>query len=184
MTALGVTLCPNAKVWDCSTIQFCKLITIIAKILFRPTLNHDLHYTCYFMVFQWLRSRINLLRSDILLLIIKITIVRQTINFKLFGAQKPFQFRLKTFFGFRVNSDTKIALILNEFPEKVRTRQNFCAQRPQKIRGNIAAELSFWGVDKLFLFDVLLLLFSFYFFILSSVFTHAWRSSYVIEFTN
>ena len=26
---------------------------------------------------------------------------------------------------------------MGEFREKVRTRQNFCAQQPQKIRGNI-----------------------------------------------
>ena len=40
--------------------------------------------------------------------------------------------------GLHLISDTKTALIQGEFPEKVRTRQHFCAQKPQKIRGNIA----------------------------------------------
>ena len=45
-------------------------------------------------------------------------------------------------FGLNLISDTKSAVdfehkTLGEFPEKVRTRQNFCAQRAQKFRRNI-----------------------------------------------
>ena len=103
-------------------------------------------------------TRINLLRTDILLLIInKITIIRQTINFSgtktasiqtedLFLAFTKFRtknalFWVKTFvFGLLLISDTKTALILGEFPEKVRTCQNFCTQKAQKIRGNIGSD--------------------------------------------
>ena len=67
----------------------------------------------------------------------KITTIRQTINF-LGTKTTPIQAEDLFFsFGLHLISDTKAALILGEFSEKVRTRQNFCAQRPQKIRGNI-----------------------------------------------
>ena len=94
---------------------------------------------------QRLRTRINLLRTGILLyrrFVVdhKITITRQTINF----------------------SDTKTAPFLGKDPiflpspnfghknrfncgwilRNVHTRQNFCAQRPHKIRGNIAYEFT------------------------------------------
>ena len=40
---------------------------------------------------------------------------------------------LLLFFLSSPNFGHKTALILGEFPEKVRLRQNFCAQRPQKL---------------------------------------------------
>ena len=95
---------------------------------------------------QRLRLRTNLLRTDILMLrhIVvqhKTTLVSQTRNFLNTDTAR---FWAKTFFflGLHLISVTKIALVfehknLGEFPEKVSTRQNFCSQRAQKIKGNI-----------------------------------------------
>ena len=67
----------------------------------------------------------------------KITIIKQTINFS--GTKNAPFLGEDLFFGLHLISDTKTALILlGEFPEKVRTSQSFCSQRPQEIRGNIA----------------------------------------------
>ena len=113
---------------------------------------------------QRLRTQINLLHTNIFLhshIVVdhKSTIVSQTKNilethqfwvrtffflvFTKFRTQKPLDFGWGPFlFGPYLKSDTKIASdfehkILGEFPEKVCTHQNFCAQRAQKIRGNI-----------------------------------------------
>ena len=64
---------------------------------------------------------------------------RKTMNFSI---QKPLQLKLKTFFCLYVISDTKTALILANFPEKARTLQNFCAQRPQTTRWEFASKPS------------------------------------------
>ena len=84
--------------------------------------------------FQRLRTRINLLRTDILLLrhIVvdqKITIIRQTINFS--GAKTaPIQAE-DLFFGLHVISDTKTASILCEFQKKC-VHAKVCAHRGHK----------------------------------------------------
>ena len=112
---------------------------------------------------QRLRTRINVLHTDIFLprhIIIQheITIVSLTIHFSDTNTARFFDLHLildtKTtpafgwrpfflfLFGLYLISDTKSAVdfehkTLGEFPEKVRTRQNFCAQRAQKFRRNI-----------------------------------------------
>ena len=109
---------------------------------------------------QRLRTRINLLRTDIFLhrhifVRRKITIVRQAINFSdtntarfwvkifffFFWSSSYFRHKNHFFyenrFGFRTQKNQ------SEFPKKVRNCQNFCAQRAQKIRGNVSCSWYF-----------------------------------------
>ena len=69
----------------------------------------------------------------------KIATTVQKINFSALNTVPFLSEYLLLFFFFALHliSDLKTALILGEFTEKVRTRQNFCARRPQKVRGNI-----------------------------------------------
>ena len=96
----------------------------------------------------------------------KITIIRKTINFSgtktaliqaedhSFWSSRNFGHKDRSISGWKpfflcldLIWDTKTALILGEFSKKVCTRQNFCAKRPQKIRGN-NGQIDIWNILK------------------------------------